>query len=117
VVVYDANGGTRLGTAIDVLVLDHDNKRLALEIKAGYHGTWTVAEGFMQAPLAHIPNTPQNRAFLQLALSMRLARSSLRHPVSRAYVVQVEVDGVFVYELPQWSVDAMDTVIASLRDV
>lgn len=110
-VVDDRFYNTRLGTAIDLILRDRQNQVIYTEIKAGYHGYWRTAQGHLEAPLAHIESCPLNHACLQLALGIQLAKGCVPYPPNKAYVVQVETDGVFLFELPQWSVDAIKQIM------
>jgi hypothetical protein len=104
-VVYDQTHGSRLGTALDLVMVDNDRRVIAIELKAGYHGYWTREQGQLAGNLAHIGSCPRNHAMLQLAMGCLLARG--RATIHQAFVVRVEEDGVFREELADWAKPAV----------
>lgn len=86
---------------------DRDNNVIYTELKAGYHGYWQEPQGNLKAPLEHIPSCPLNHAQLQLAMGMYLSSGNVPVAATKAYVIQVESQGVFLFELQQWAVDAI----------
>lgn len=89
--VYDKRLGSGHATAVDLVCLDPDGHIVFVELKTGYQGTFNKHRAMMRAPLAHLPDSPLNRARTQLLYAMVLyASNHQRRPLGR--VVHVDRD-------------------------
>lgn len=100
----------RLATALDIKVKDRDGHVWAIELKTGMQHTFELAQGYLNEPLAFVPNSPHSHAMLQLAMGLALHDSP--HCTS-GYVVRVDSEGVHRYALESWAVKAIPRLVAT----
>jgi len=93
----------RLGTPIDMIALDGDDKPVLIENKTGYDDTLHKSSGHMRGPLSDVDDRPLHQFFLQLFTELLLVKYywGLDFGTS-AYVVQANTRGVTPYQIPEW---------------
>ncbi|MCA1799893.1 MAG: hypothetical protein LC650_01180 [Actinobacteria bacterium] len=94
-IVYDETQG--LGTAVDLVCLDRNNRVVFVELKTGYHDAFldTKKNAKLRGPFADIPDTPLNRARTQILFAQALYRRTHRL-APLGCVIHVDRDGTAV---------------------
>ena len=82
----------RVGTAVDLIAVDRNGDLIILEFKTGYQDYWDAADGHMLHSLALLPNTPCNRASLQVATSALFLNKRYGVPLARMHMYVMRID-------------------------
>ncbi len=93
----------RLATAIDIICVDPANGHLVfIELKTGHSGYFENCDGYMAKCLSFMRNSPLNWANVQLTASVQLLQRqnpSLRLSHTSSYVIRIDEENMWVYEL------------------
>lgn len=107
----------RVGTGIDLVARDKATNQLAaFEIKTGFENYWERGHAYMKAPFSDVWNSPANKAQVQLAATLWLARHT---PGGRAIefsfgaVLLLQADSVQMFPLEDWAWSRMDDAMAA----
>jgi hypothetical protein len=94
-----------IGTAVDLIAVDRAGDLVLLEFKTGYQDYWDAADGHMLHALALLPNTPRNRASLQVATAALFLNRRYQVPLARMHMYVMRID------------DAQTQIVAVPRDL
>lgn len=89
-----------LGTQADLVAVDAAGDLVLLEIKTGYADYWTRADGMMRGCLARLPNSPCNRATLQIAISGLVLQRRYGVPAARMHLYVLRIDDAVIDIVP-----------------
>jgi len=95
----------KLGTEVDMIAVDRAGDLILLEFKTGYRDYFQTADGQMLHSLSLLPNTPCNRASLQVATAALILNRRYDVPLERMHMYVIRID------------DAQTQIIAVPRDL
>jgi hypothetical protein len=98
-----------VATMIDEICHDSEYNLIIVEHKYGYGGYRDQATAYMNEPLEHILNSPQNQHFLQIGWSKLVLEKYWGVTVHAAFVVYITDEKCEAVPLPDWfySVDQL----------